>query len=278
MELFKGFVLGQYVPAESAIHRLDPRTKILATLVLLVILFAVPEFAGLGVLTVFLVATALAARIGPRYLLRGLRPLFWLLLFTGVLQVFFGEPGGHVVARWGPIAATRENLSAAAFYSWRLVLLVLSTTLMTLVTSPVEFTDGLERLLRPLRRVGVPAHDLAMMMTIALRFIPTLLEEAEKIMKAQMARGAEFTRGSLLARARALMPLLVPLFVSAFRRADALAVAMEARCYRGGEHRTHMRALQYHVRDAVAIGVVVAAAAAAVVSPTLLSPAVWRIR
>jgi energy-coupling factor transport system permease protein len=276
--LFKGFVLGQYVPAESAIHRLDPRTKILATLVLLVILFAVHEFAGLGVLTVFLVATALAARIGPRYLLRGLRPLFWLLLFTGVLQVVFGEPGGQVVARWGPIAATRENLSAAAFYSWRLVLLVLSTTLMTLVTSPVEFTDGLERLLRPLRRVGVPAHDLAMMMTIALRFIPTLLEEAEKIMKAQMARGAEFTRGSLLARARALMPLLVPLFVSAFRRADALAVAMEARCYRGGDHRTHMRALQYHVRDAVAIGVVVAAAAAAVASPTLLSPAVWRIR
>lgn len=277
MEIFRGFVIGQYVPAESAIHRLDPRTKLLATLFLLVILFVIHEFAGLGVLTAFLIAAALAARIGPGYLLRGIRPLIWLLLVTGALQVLFGEPGGHVVAQWGPIVATRENLSAAAFYSWRLVLLVLSTTLMTLVTSPVEFTDGLERLLRPLRRVGVPAHDLAMMMTIALRFIPTLLEEAEKIMKAQMARGAEFTRGNLLARARALVPLLVPLFVSAFRRADSLAVAMEARCYRGGDQRTHMRALQYHVRDAVAIGVVVAAAAAAVASPALLSPAVWRI-
>jgi energy-coupling factor transport system permease protein len=277
VEIFKGFVIGQYVPAESAIHRLDPRTKLLATMFLLVMLFVIHEFASLGVLTAFLIATALAARIGPVYLLRGIRPLIWLLVFTGALQVLFGEPGGHVVAQWGPIVATRENLSAAAFYSWRLVLLVLSTTLMTLVTSPMEFTDGLERLLRPFRRVGVPAHDLAMMMTIALRFIPTLLEETEKIMKAQMARGAEFTRGNLLARAKALVPLLVPLFVSAFRRADSLAVAMEARCYRGGDHRTHMRALQYHVRDAVAIGVVAVAAAAAVASPALLSPAVWRI-
>lgn len=278
MEIFKGLVLGQYVPTESAVHRLDPRTKILATLFLLVLLFAVREFAGLGVVTVFLIATVLVARIRLGYLLRGLRPLFWLLVITGVLQVVSGEPGGQVVARWGPIVATRENLSAAAFYSWRLVLLVLSTTLMTLVTSPVEFTDGLERLLRPLQRVGVPAHDLAMMMTIALRFIPTLLEETEKIMKAQMARGAEFTRGSLVARARALIPLLVPLFASAFRRADALAVAMEARCYRGGDHRTHMRALQYRVRDAVAIGIVVAAAAAAVAVSTLRLPAAWRIQ
>ena len=277
MEIFRGFVLGQYVPVESPIHRLDPRTKLLATLGLLVILFVVHAFAGLGVLTVFLIATALAARIGPRYLFRGLRPLIWLLVITGALQVFFGEPGGHVVAQWGPIVATRENISAAVFYGWRLALLVLATTLMTLVTSPMEFTDGLERLLRPLRRVGVPAHELAMMMTIALRFIPTLVEETEKIMKAQMARGAEFTRGGLLARARALMPLLVPLFVSAFRRADALAVAMEARCYRGGDQRTHMRTLRYQIRDAVAIGVVAAAAAVAVASPALLSPAVWRM-
>jgi energy-coupling factor transport system permease protein len=268
VDLFKGLVLGQYIPVDSVVHRLDPRTKILATVLLLSILFGVGTFAGLALLTAFLGAAAFIARIGPRYLVRAIRPLFWLLVFAVVLQVFFGEPGGHPVVRWGPILITRENLTQAAFYGWRLILLVLSTTLMTLVTSPVEFTDGLERLLRPLQRVGVPAHDLAMMMTIALRFIPTLLEEAEKIMKAQMARGAEFNRGSLPARARALIPLLVPLFISAFRRADALAVAMEARCYRGGEHRTRMHALQLHLGDAVALLVVILAAAVALIHPT----------
>src|SRR5262249_39413894 len=157
------------------------------------------------------------------------------------------------------------------FYGWRLIVLVIATTLMTLTTSPVEFTDGLERLLRPLQRVGVPAHDLAMMMTIALRFIPTLLEEAEKIMKAQMARGAEFSRGSVPRRARALIPLLVPLFVGAFRRADALALAMEARCYRGGEHRTRMHELRVRTRDYVAFVLLAAAAAL-----SLLPPSLWR--
>jgi len=268
VDLFKGLVLGQYIPVDSVVHRLDPRTKILATVLLLSILFGVGTFAGLALLTAFLGTAAFIARIGPGYLVRAIRPLFWFLVFAVVLQVFFGEPGGHPAVRWGPILITRENLTQAAFYGWRLILLVLSTTLMTLVTSPVEFTDGLERLLRPLQRVGVPAHDLAMMMTIALRFIPTLLEEAEKIMKAQMARGAEFNRGSLPARARALIPLLVPLFISEFRRADALAVAMEARCYRGGEHRTRMHALQLHLGDAVALLVVIVAAAVALIHPT----------
>jgi energy-coupling factor transport system permease protein len=265
--LFNGIVLGQYIPVESAIHRLDPRTKILSTLGLLAALFAVRGFAGLGALTLFLLLAALAARVGPRYLLRGLRPLVWLLLFAVAMQVLGGESGGHVLARVGPVAVTRENLSRAAFYGWRLVLLVLATTLMTLVTSPMEFTDGLERILRPLRRVGVSAHDLAMMMTIALRFIPTLLEEAEVIMKAQMARGAEFTRGSIASRARSLIPLLVPLFVGAFRRADQLAIAMEARCYRGGAGRTRMRVLRLGPRDAVAFAVLAAVAAAAVLGP-----------
>ncbi|TMI87757.1 MAG: energy-coupling factor transporter transmembrane protein EcfT [Bacillati bacterium ANGP1] len=273
MELFKGLVLGQYVPVDSAVHRLDPRTKILAALGLLGVIFAIRGFAGLAVLTAVLAAATLVARIRPGYVVRGVRPLLWLLVFAFALQVFFGEEGGHPLARWGPLVVTRENLSQAAFYGWRLLLLVFSTTLMTLTTSPVEFTDGLERLLRPFQRVGVPAHDLAMMMTIALRFIPTLLEEAEKIMKAQMARGAEFARGSLPRRARALLPLLVPLFVSAFRRADALAVAMEARCYRGGEHRTRMRELRLRPRDYTALFLVAAAAALA-----LVSPAVWRGR
>ncbi|HYM92111.1 MAG TPA: energy-coupling factor transporter transmembrane component T [bacterium] len=273
MEFFRGLVLGQYVPVDSVVHRLDPRTKILATLVLLAVAFAIREFAGLAVLTLGLAAVVLAARVPPGYLLRGMRPLFWLLAFAVVMQVFFGEGGGHPVVRWGPVVVTRENLSQAAFYGWRLILVVLSTTVMTVVTSPMEFTDGMERLLRPFQRVGVPAHDLAMMMTIALRFIPTLLEEAEKIMKAQMARGAEFTRGSFPARARALTPLLVPLFISAFRRADALAVAMEARCYRGGEGRTRMNVLWFRPRDAIAFTLVTAAAALA-----LLPPAAWRGR
>ena len=272
VELFRGLALGQYLPVDSVVHRLDPRTKILATLLVLIVVFAIHAFAGLAFLTAVLAAIVLAARIGPADLLRGIRPLLGLLVFAFVLQVFFGEGGGHPLVRWGPIVATRENLVLGAFYSWRLILLVIATTVMTLTTSPMEFTDGLERLLRPLRRAGVPAHDLAMMMTIALRFIPTLLEEAEKIMKAQMARGAEFSRGSLPRRARALIPLFVPLFVSAFRRADALALAMEARCYRGGEHRTHMHELRLRMCDYVAFVLIAAAAALA-----LLPPSMWRL-
>ncbi len=272
MELLRSFSFGQYVPVESSIHRLDPRTKILATLVLLAAVFATGTFRGLGVLTVFLAAAIAAGRIAPGYVLRGLRPVFWLLAVAVALQILFGDAGGHPVFRRGPLVVTRENLLLGAFYGYRLVLLVVATTLMMFTTSPVELTDGMERLLRPFRRIGVPAHELALMMTIALRFIPTLLEETEKIMKAQMARGAEFFQGSLVRRARALVPLLVPLFVGAFRRADALALAMEARCYRGGEHRTRMTELHIRPRDYVAWAAVVLAVILA------LAPAAgWRI-
>ncbi len=271
MDLLSSFAFGQYVPVDSAVHRLDPRTKVLATLALVIVIFAVGTFAGLGVLTLFLALVIASGRISPGYIFRGLRPVFLLLAIAVALQVLFGEAGGHPVFHRGPFVITRENLVLGAFYGYRLMLLVVATTLMTFTTSPVELTDGLERLLRPFRRVGVPAHELAMMMTIALRFIPTLLEETEKIMKAQMARGAEFSQGNLARRARALVPLLVPLFVSAFRRADALALAMEARCYRGGDHRTRMIELQIRLRDYVAAAVVMLAAAAA------LMPAVlWR--
>lgn len=263
MDLLSSFSFGQYVPVESAVHRLDPRTKILATLLIVVVLFAVQRFAGLAVLTVFLAAVTAAGRISPRYVLRGLRPVFWLLAIAVALQILFGEAGGHPVFHRGPITITRENIVVGAFYGYRLVLLVIATTLMTFTTSPVELTDGIERLLRPFRRVGVPAHELALMMTIALRFIPTLLEETEKIMKAQMARGAEFSQGSLVRRARALVPLLVPLFIGAFRRADALALAMEARCYRGGDQRTRMRELQMRLHDYVAAVFVLLAVTAA---------------
>jgi energy-coupling factor transport system permease protein len=265
------FLFGQYLPVESAVHGLDPRTKLLATLLVVVVLFVVQTFAGLGVLIVFLAAVTVAGRISPRYVLRGLRPVLWLLAIAIAFQILFGEPGGHPVFHRGPITITRENLVLGIFYGCRLVLLVIATTLMTFTTSPVELTDGLERLLRPFRRVGVPAHELALMMTIALRFIPTLLEETEKIMKAQMARGAEFSQGGLASRARALMPLLVPLFVGAFRRADALALAMEARCYRGGNRRTRMRELRMRFRDYIAGAFVILAAAAALAPGTL-----WR--
>jgi len=270
VELLRSFAFGQYVPVESPVHRLDPRTKILAALALVAGTFAIGTFAGLAVLTVFLAAAIAAGRIAPGYVVRGLRPVFWLLAIAVALQVLFGEGGGHPVFRRGPLVVTRENLLLGAFYGYRVVLLVVATTLMMFTTSPVELTDGMERLLRPFRRAGVPAHELALMMTIALRFIPTLLEETEKIMKAQMARGAEFSQGSLVRRARALVPLLVPLFVGAFRRADALALAMEARCYRGGEHRTRMRQLEMRRADYVALAVVAVAIAVA-----LGPPAAW---
>jgi len=266
VDLLRSFAFGQYVPVESPVHRLDPRTKILATLVLAVAVFLARDFTALGVFTAALAGIVLLSRIPPGFVIRGLRPIFWLLAFTVVLQIVFGTEGGHVVFHRGPVIITRENLMLGLYYGARLALLIVATTLMTFTTSPVELTDGIERLLRPFRRVGVPAHELALMMTIALRFIPTLIEETDKIMKAQMARGAEFTRGNIARRARALVPLLVPLFVGAFRRAEALALAMEARCYRGGDQRTRMRELVLRPRDYAAF-VVLALVTAAVVMP-----------
>ncbi len=272
MDLLRGLMLGQYVPVESPVHRLDPRTKLLGTLWLVAIVFGIRSLAGLAVLTVFLAGVLLAGRIPPGYAVRGLRPVFWLVGLAVLFQVLFGDGGGHVLLRRGPLVITRESLVAGVFYGYRLILLVVATTLMTFTTSSVELTDGLERLLRPFRRIGLPSHELALMMTIALRFIPTLLEETDKIMKAQMARGAEFASGSLVRRARALVPLLVPLFVGAFRRADALALAMEARGYRGGEHRTRMKELHLAARDYVAAGMLALVSAA-----VLLPPSLWRV-
>ncbi len=262
MELSRFVTIGQYIPAASPVHRLDPRTKIAAVTLLMVAIFIVRDFAGYALLTAFLLGIVALSRIPIGYVLRGLRPIVFLLAVTLILNVFFsGIEGGRVLVRLGPLAVTREALVRALFIGYRLIALVVATSLLTFTTSPVELTDGIERLLRPFRRIGVPAHELAMMMTIALRFIPTLLEETEKIIKAQMARGAEFERGNIFRRARALVPVLVPLFVSAFRRADELALAMEARCYRGGEKRTRMKQLRFAPRDAVAIAVTVAASA-----------------
>jgi energy-coupling factor transport system permease protein len=260
MELQRYVAVGQYLPRESAVHRLDPRTKITLVMLLMVVTFLVGDFTGYGLLLLFLVALFALGQIPLGYAARGLRPIVFLLLLTFALNLFFsGVRGGTPLLQLGPLVITSQALSRAAFIALRLILLVVATSLFTYTTSPMALTDGMERMLRPFRRLGVPGHELAMMMSIALRFIPTLLEETERIMKAQMARGAEFQRGNLLQRARALLPILVPLFVSAFRRADELALAMEARAYRGGEGRTRMRELQFAPRDAVASLVTLAA-------------------
>ncbi len=244
--MFKNITIGQYYPGQSPVHRLDPRTKIVATFVFIVCLFLVRR-SGYPVITLIALGLMLASQVPPRLVLRGLRPIFFIALLTFVLNVFV-TPGTPLYTL-GPLVVTQEGIASGIYLVWRLILLVLITSFLTLTTPPVTLTDGIECLLRPFSRLGVPAHELAMMMTIALRFIPTLLEETEKIMKAQMARGADFESGNILQRAKNLLPLLIPLFVSAFRRADELAVAMEARCYRGGEQRTRLKQLAYRQGD-----------------------------
>lgn len=248
---FKDITLGQYIPGDSPVHRLDPRAKILLTLVLIVTLFLIVDWPGYLVFAGMIFAAAAVSRVRARYLVKGLRPLTFILLFTFGLHLFM-DPGRTLFAV-GPVRATWEGLIQGVLISVRLALLVVATSLLTLTTSPIALTDGIESLLSPGKVVGVPAHELAMMMTIALRFIPTLLEEADKIMKAQTARGADFETGGIVQRAKALVPILVPLFVSAFRRADELAVAMEARCYRGGKGRTRLKSLRFTVVDGVTL-------------------------
>ncbi|ADU52342.1 cobalt transport protein [Thermaerobacter marianensis DSM 12885] len=242
-------LVGQYVPGHSPVHRLDPRTKIGLLAAYSVVLFMVQDWAAYGVLGAAVLAAAGLARLPLAGLVAGLRPMAWLVGLTLVLNLV-AVPGDPLVVV-GPVVATRQGLELGLRLAARLLLLVAAASLLTLTTSPIALTDGLEALLRPLGR-WVPAHELAMMMTIALRFIPTLAEEAERIMKAQLARGAQFHRGGPVQRLRALVPLLVPLFVSAFRRADDLAIAMEARGYRGGRGRTRYRELRATGRDAVA--------------------------
>ena len=244
-------VLGQFVPGDSPVHRLDPRTKILAMIAYIVLVFLVRAMPVFAVPLLFVLGALLVSGVPARYALSSLRPMRWLIAFMFLINLFFTQ-GDRVLFSWWIIRVTAEGLRQAVFISLRLILLVAGTSLLTLTTSPMALTDGLERLLKPLKRIRFPAHELAMMMTIALRFIPTLLEETERIRKAQMARGADFETGGLLARARAMVPLLVPLFVSAFRRADELAMAMESRCYHGGEGRTRMHELHYARRDLLA--------------------------
>lgn len=251
--MLKDITIGQYFPGDSAVHRLDPRIKIILTFILIISLFVSGNMLGYGGCALFIILALILSKVPVKYVFKGLRPLLIILLLTIFINMFMVK--GEVLYSIGPLEITREGLSQAAKMASRLVLLVTGASLLTLTTSPIALTDGIEKLLNPLRRFGVPAHELAMMMTIALRFIPTLLDETDKIMKAQMARGADFESGNLVKRAKNLIPLLVPLFISAFRRADELALAMEARCYRGGKNRTRMKVLKVEFRDYLALSV-----------------------
>ena len=255
--------LGQFLPGDSPVHHLDPRTKILLMVAYIVLVFLVGRLPVFLLPAAFVVGVVLLARVPLRYLGSSARPIRWLLVFMFIINLFFTQ-GRTVLVEWWIFRITQESLRQAVFITLRLLLLVMGTSLLTLTTSPIVLTDGLERLLKPLAVFRFPAHELARMMTIALRFIPPLLEEGERIQKAQMARGADFTSGNLIVRARSMIPILVPLFVSAFRRADELAMAMESRCYHGGEGRTRMRELHLHRRDLVAAAVMAALFAAVI--------------
>ena len=248
--MIRDITLGQYYPGNSWIHRLDPRVKILATILYIVALFVVKDFIGFATAFVGLVAVTAISKVPVSFILRGLKPVFLIILFTFVINMFMIK-GEVLVSLWF-LEITREGLRTAVFMGVRLVLLIIGSSLLTLTTKPISLTDGIEALLSPFRRFGLPAHELAMMMTIALRFIPTLLEETDKIMKAQQARGADFESGNIINRAKALIPILVPLFISAFRIAQELAMAMEARCYGGSVKRTRMNGMKLCSRDLAA--------------------------
>ena len=252
--MFNDITLGQYFEADSALHRLDPRTKILLTIVYMVAVFLVDTLFAYAVLAVFLFVVIRLSKVPVGKVLRSVKPLLFILVFTFILNLFFTR-SGDVLFAWGIIAITTGGVRQSVFLALRLLFLVMGTSIMTLTTSPIAMTDGLEQLFSPLKVIRFPAHEMAMMMSIALRMIPTLLDEANKTTKAQMARGADFESGHLLARARAMIPVLVPLFVSAFRRADELALAMESRCYHGGEGRTRMQVLHFGRGDALAAAV-----------------------
>lgn len=251
--MFRDLLIGQYVPGESPVHRLDPRTKLVAATLYVLALFFLQRWAGYAVASLLVLAAWALSGLPLRLLARSLRPVAWIAALTVVLHALFTAPEGQALVHWGPVRVTAAGLDSGLRFGLRLVLLMVASSLLTLTTSPIQLADGIERLARPLQRFGFPAHELAMMMTIALRFIPTLMEEAERIIKAQTARGADFGRGSVLQRIRSLVPVLVPLFVGAFRRADDLALAMESRCYRGAEGRTRMRVLRMGARDAMAL-------------------------
>ncbi|MBQ3089775.1 MAG: energy-coupling factor transporter transmembrane protein EcfT [Oscillospiraceae bacterium] len=263
--MLKDITLGQYFPGNSVVHRLDPRTKILMVVIYIVALFMAKGVLSYGLLLAFLVTAVKLSKVGAKAILRGMKPVLFILVFTGLLNLFYNTTG-TILWQWGILTISTGGLKTAFFMVVRIMMLISGTFLLTYTTSPILLTDGIENLLAPLKKLHVPVHELAMMMSIALRFIPTLIEETDKIMSAQKARGADFDSGNLLDKAKALIPLLVPLFVSAFRRADELATAMECRCYHGGEGRTRLRRLEYHTNDYItlALGLILLAVVIAI--------------
>ncbi len=255
--------IGQYVHGNSIVHILDPRIKIINTIILITSLFLIANFWGFAIFLGFNLFVIYISNLPLTKVLKGLKPILFLVLLTVILHIFMTR-GGEVLFQWKFLRIESEGLYTGTFMASRILLLIMFTSLLTLTTSPLQLTDGIEYILKPLKRIGVPASEISMMMTIALRFIPTLMEEAEKIMKAQKARGADFESGNLIQRAKNLIPLLVPLFISAFRRADELALAMESRCYQGGKKRTRLHIMQIKRRDIIAL--IISIALAVVVS------------
>ncbi len=253
--MIRDITLGQYYPSGSFIHKMDPRFKIIATFIYIISLFLAGSITAYIPIVLFLALIIFISKVPINYVLRGLKPIFLIILFTVSINLFF-TPGKEIF-KLGFLTISDKGLQQAFYLGMRLILLIMGTSMMTFTTSPIELTDGLESLFNPLKKIGFPAHEIAMMMTIALRFIPTLLEEMDKIMKAQMARGTDFESGSLVNRAKNMVPILVPLFISAFQRADELAMAMEARCYRGGEGRVRMKELKYTRRDAFGAALII---------------------
>ena len=261
--MLKDITLGQYFPGDTVIHRLDPRTKLIGTVVFIAALFTAKGFAGYAAVIAFLALVMLLSHIGPKAVLKGLKPLIYIIVFTAVLNIFFTP--GDIVWQFHFLKITREGLTNAVYMVLRVMLLVAGTFLLTYTTSPLAITDGLERLLNPLKKLHVPVYEFSLLMSLALRFIPSLIEDTDRIMSAQKSRGAEFDTGKLTDRAKALLPLLIPLFVSAFRRSEELATAMECRCYNGGEGRSRMKQLSMKACDAGALCVIFALLAAVIV-------------
>jgi len=254
--MMEKMIFGRYVPVDSAIHKMDPRSKLTIIFLFVCVIFLANNWVTYALIALYTLIMLALSRIPVRFLYGGLKPVIWLVLFTFVLQLFFTNQG-TLVYQWGPIKIYDEGIRQGLFISLRFFFLILMTSLLTLTTTPIEITDGLESLLKPLNMVRFPVHEMALMMSISLRFIPTLMEETDKIMKAQIARGVEFSSGPFKERIKAVIPLLIPLFVSSFKRAEDLATAMEARGYRGGEGRTKYRQLNWKHADSLQIGLLI---------------------
>ena len=261
--MIKDITLGQYLPGSSPVHRLDPRTKIVIIFAYIIVLFTVKTPVGYAVCTLFPIVLCGLAKIPFKMIAKSLKPLLFFIIFTAVINLFLTN--GEIVFSFWIFRITKEGIVLTVKMALRLILLVAGTSILTYTTSPIVLTDGIEKLLSPMSKIGVPAHEIAMMMTIALRFIPTIIDETDKIMKAQSARGSDFESGNLIRRAKALIPILVPLFISAFRRADDLAVAMECRCYHGGKNRTRLKTIKMTGLDLIAVLISTAVFAAALI-------------